>query len=112
MYKTSMKQQMRDEGVNFASHYALVAMGCGTGCSITGIVDASNGRAYFPKEFKGWTGIVGDYEIPEGEDIRTFHSNSWLLKAIGRPNIGRPGEGALARAGFIITNGKTIAPDK
>ena len=100
MYKTSTRQQMRAEGVNFAGHYALVAMGCGTGCSITGIVDARTGQAYFPKEFEGWTGIVGDYEIPEGEDIRTFHSNSRLLKAIGRPNIGRPGEERYGPSGI------------
>lgn len=100
MYRTSTREQMRDEGVNFAGHYALVAMGCGTGCSITGIVDARNGQAYFPKEFEGWTAIVGDYEFADGEDIRTFHSNSRLLKAIGRPRIGRPGEERYGPSGI------------
>lgn len=63
-------------------------MGCGTGCSITGIIDARTGRACFPHELNGWTGIVGDYEFPEGEEQGMFRANSRLLRAVGRPNIG------------------------
>lgn len=87
MYRTALREQMRDEGVNFAGHYTVAAMGCGTGCSITGIVDVRTGRAYFPSVFEGWTSEIGDYQFSEGEDIRTFHPNSRLLKAIGRPRI-------------------------
>jgi hypothetical protein len=99
-FRTVIREQRQEAGVNFAGHYTLASAGCGTGCSVTGIVDARNGRAYFPKEFEGWTGIVGDYEFAEGEDIRTFHSNSRLLKAIGRPNIGRPGEERYGPSGI------------
>jgi hypothetical protein len=87
MYRTSLREQLREEGVNFAGHYTVAAMGCGTGCSITGIVDARTGRAYFPQVFEGWTSIIGDYEFKEGEDIRTFHASSRLIRAIGRPRI-------------------------
>ena len=87
LYRTSIRQQLQEEGINFAGHYSLVVMGCGTGCSIAAIVDARNGRAFFPRALDGWTSIVGDYEIPEGEDIRTFHANSRLVKAIGRPRL-------------------------
>ena len=92
LYKTLIRQQLREEGVNFAGHYTLASVGCGTGCSTTAIVDARSGRAYFPNELDGWTSIVGDYDIPEGEDIRTFHAESRLLKAIGRPTIGKPSD--------------------
>lgn len=87
LYRTAVRQQLQDEGINFAGHYSLVTMGCGTGCSITAIVDARNGTAFFPRALDGWTSIVGDYEIPDGDDIRTFHANSRLLKAIGRPRL-------------------------
>src|SRR5689334_6083230 len=68
LYRTLMRQQQRDEGVNFAGSYTLASVGCGTGCSITAIIDARTGKANFPKELNGWTGIVGDYEPPEGEE--------------------------------------------
>jgi hypothetical protein len=80
MYRTSMRQ-VADEGVNFAGHYALVSMGCGTSRSITAIIDSSSGRAYFPDELNGWTGIVG-------EEQRMFRAKIRLLRAVGRPNIG------------------------
>jgi hypothetical protein len=88
LYRTSLRQQIKEEGINFAGHYTLAAAGCGTGCSITAIIDARTGRAYFPNELSGWTGIVGDYEFQEGEDIRTFRAGSKLLRVVGRPNIG------------------------
>jgi hypothetical protein len=91
-YRTTIRQQLREEGINFAGHYTLASAGCGTGCSIVAIVDARTGRAYVPKELDGWTSIVGDYEPPEGEEVWTFSAGSRLLRAVGRPNIGRAGE--------------------
>ena len=91
-YRTLLRQQQRDEGINFAGRYTLASVGCGTGCSITAIIDARNGRAHFPAELNGWTGIVGDYEPPEGEEPWEYHADSRLLRATGRPNIARPRE--------------------
>ena len=87
-FRTSVSSRVVEEGINFAGHYSLVAVGCGTGCSITAIVDARDGKAYFPEVLNGWTGIVGDYDIPDGEGIRMFKTDSRLLRAIGRPRIG------------------------
>lgn len=92
LYRARLQQQLREEGVNFSGHYTLASVGCGTGCSITAIIDAQTGNAYFPNELSGWTGIVGDYEIPENEEQRMFRSGSRLLRAIGRPNIARIAE--------------------
>src|ERR671926_1993814 len=39
-YRTLLRQQQRDEGVNFAGNYTLASVGCGTGCSTTAIIDA------------------------------------------------------------------------
>jgi hypothetical protein len=66
-FRTVIREQREEAGVNFAGHYTIASAGCGTGCSITAVVDARTGKAYFPNEFNGWTGIVGDYEMPEGE---------------------------------------------
>ena len=87
MYRTSIREQLHEEGINFAGHYTIAVMGCGTGCSITAIVDARNGKAYFPQVFEGWTSVMGDYDFKDDEDIRTFKTNSRLIKAIGRPRL-------------------------
>lgn len=91
-YRTLMRKQQRDEGVNFAGRYTLASVGCGTGCSVTAFIDARDGRAHFPRELEGWTGIVGDYDPPEGEDTWSYRADSRLLRLVGRPNIGRRGE--------------------
>jgi hypothetical protein len=91
-FRTNLRQQLTEEGVNFAGQYTFASLGCGTGCSIVAIIDARTGRAYFPKEFEGWTSIVGDYDPPEGEDVWTYRADSRLLRAVGRPNIGEARE--------------------
>jgi len=89
-YRTLLRQQQRDEGVNFAGSYTLASVGCGTGCSITAIIDARTGKAHFPLELNAWTGIVGDYDPPEGEEPWEYHADSRLLRATGRPNVADP----------------------
>lgn len=87
MFRTRIREQLQEEGINFAGHYTIAAMGCGTGCSTTAIVDARNGNAYFPQVLDGWS--VGPGAWPEeGEDVRNFRVNSRLLKVIGSPRLG------------------------
>jgi hypothetical protein len=64
------------------------------------MVDVRTGSAYFPREFTGWTSIVGDYEIPDGEEPWTFRANSRLLRAIGRPRIGALSEERYGPSGI------------
>lgn len=99
-YRTLLGQQVKEAGVNFAGHYTLASVGCGTGCSISAIIDARTGRAFFPNEFLGWTSIVGDYEPPEGEELWTFRAGSRLLRVVGRSNIGRTGEERYGASGI------------
>ncbi len=87
MFRTSIREQMLEEGINFAGHYTIAVMGCGTGCSTTAIVDARNGRAYFPRELNGWSVEPGAYRFAENEDVRTFRVDSRLLKIIGAPRL-------------------------
>jgi hypothetical protein len=99
-FRTLMRRQIKEAGVNFAGHYTLASVGCGTGCSITAFIDARNGRAFFPNELTGWTGIVGDYDPPEGEEPWTYRPGSTLLRAVGRPNIGKVGEERYGASGI------------
>src|SRR5690349_4502833 len=90
LYPTLLRRQQREEGVNFAGSYTLASVGCGTGCSITAVIDARTGRAHFPPELNGWTGIVGDYDPPEGEESWEYRADSKLLRVTGRPSVGDP----------------------
>ena len=88
MYRTSIREQLHEQGINFAGHYTIAVMGCGTGCSITAIVDARNGNAYFPRELNGWNVDPGVYDLADDEDVRTFRTDSRLLKIMGVPRLG------------------------
>ena len=87
-FRTRIREQLHEEGINFAGHYTIAVMGCGTGCSTTAIVDARNGHAYFPSVLDGWSVRPGAYQFAEDEDVRTFRVNSRLLKIIGSPRVG------------------------
>lgn len=64
MFRTNLRNAAK-EGVNFAGHFILTGWGCGTNCSQWAIIDARNGRVFFPKEFAGvaW----GFCDLPEGK---------------------------------------------
>ncbi|HVF50828.1 MAG TPA: hypothetical protein VNA19_12115 [Pyrinomonadaceae bacterium] len=99
-YRTVIREQLKAEGVNFAGHYTLASAGCGTGCSISAIVDARTGRAYFPGALFGWTSEMGDYDIPDSEEQRSFRADSRLLQVVGRPNIGPVGSERFGPSGI------------
>ena len=109
MYRTLLRQQQRESGVNFAGRYTLASVGCGTGCSVTAIIDARTGAAHFPDQLNGWTGIVGDYDPPEGEDTWAYRAGSRLLRIVGRPRIGREDEERYGPSGiyyYVWENGR------
>lgn len=85
-YRTSIREQLNERGINFAGHYTIAVIGCGAGCSITAIVDARNGNAYFPRVLAGWY-VEPGVDLAEGEDVRTFRTDSRLLKIIGEPRL-------------------------
>lgn len=87
MFRTRIREQLQEEGINFAGHHTIAVMGCGTGCSTTAIVDARNGRAYFPRVLNGWSVEPGAYQFAENEDVRTFRTDSRLLRIIGSPRL-------------------------
>jgi hypothetical protein len=73
------------EGVNFAGHYIVVGWGCGTGCISGAIIDAKNGRVYWPIQFYAMaTGIDGNDYVDKPVEYR---KNSRLLILRGSPGV-------------------------
>lgn len=62
MFRTNLRNAAK-EGVNFAGHYVLTGWGCGTNCSEWAIIDARNGKVFFPRELEGVGGGLCD--LPE-----------------------------------------------
>ena len=82
--RTRLREGVRNEGVNFAGHYTFISIGCGTGCTHNAVVDARNGRVFFPDELSGWNFYIGeDWGVAGDEDVFQYHANSRLLRAIG-----------------------------
>ena len=87
LYRTRLRENLHEEGINFAGHYTFATIGCGAGCSINAIVDARTGRAFFPEPLNGWTAIVGNFDR-ENEYEEQTRADSSLLRMLGRPRIG------------------------
>ncbi|MEP6847391.1 MAG: hypothetical protein ABI999_00950 [Acidobacteriota bacterium] len=64
MFRTNLRNAAED-GVNFAGHFVLTSWGCGTNCNDAAIIDARNGKVFFPKELAGFG--VG-FEMWLGDD--------------------------------------------
>jgi hypothetical protein len=79
-FKTRLSEGLR-EGVNFAGHYVVVGWGCGTGCISGAIVDARNGRVYFPEAFHD-IGVWYDDSGYTGEPVK-HRKNSRLFVISG-----------------------------
>jgi hypothetical protein len=47
MFRSRLREDSR-AGVNFAGRYTVVFWGCGTGCAQMAVVDAGNGKVYWP----------------------------------------------------------------
>jgi hypothetical protein len=71
-----------NKGSNFAGHYTIAIWGCGTSCSAFGIIDATNGKVYFPTTLShvSWAGWW------EKEYGLKFRLDSNLLIVYGSPN--------------------------
>ena len=73
MFRTNLRNDAK-EGVNFAGHYILATWGCGTNCGDSAIINARNGRVYFPRELEG-TGS-GFCDLPDETETLVVKPNS------------------------------------
>src|SRR5687768_4939658 len=76
LFRTNLRNAAK-EGVNFAGHYILTSWGCGTNCSQSAIIDARNGRVFFPRELEG--AGLGFCELPDETEPTVFQADSRLL---------------------------------
>ena len=76
MFRTNLRNAAK-EGVNFAGHYVLTTWGCGTNCSQSAIIDARNGRVFFPDQLEG--DGVGFCDLPDETEPIVHKANSRLL---------------------------------
>ncbi len=70
MFRTRLREDAR-EGPNFAGHYTVVFWGCGTGCAQLAVVDARNGRVFWPP--------LEYIDIPDREGDPGYRLDSRLL---------------------------------
>jgi hypothetical protein len=80
MFRTNLRNAAK-EGVNFAGHYILTTWGCGTNCSQSAIIDARNGRVFFPDELEG--SVFGFCELADNVEPIVYKANSRLLVLSG-----------------------------
>ncbi|HEV7373834.1 MAG TPA: hypothetical protein VGN95_03900 [Pyrinomonadaceae bacterium] len=76
MFRTNLRTAAK-EGVNFAGHYILTTWGCGTNCSESAIIDARNGKVFFPRVLEG--AGFGYCELPDDTEPIVSQANSRLL---------------------------------
>jgi hypothetical protein len=96
MYRNALGAEAAN-GPNFAGNYILAAWGCGTSCTAFAIIDARNGRIFFPAGIRPLrTTYVGDW-LTQGplryRGLR-FNRDSRLLVLCGAPGGDEARDGA------------------
>jgi hypothetical protein len=76
MFRTNLRNAAKT-GVNFAGHYILTTWGCGTNCSQSAIIDARNGRVFFPSVLEG--AGFGFCDLPDDTEPIVSQAGSRLL---------------------------------
>lgn len=80
MFRTNLRNAAKG-GVNFAGHFILTTWGCGTNCTQSAIIDARNGRVFFPPQLEG--AGFGFCDLPEDTEPLVYKANSRLLVLSG-----------------------------
>ena len=82
MFRTVLRENLKENGVNFAGHYTFATWGCGTNCNQMAVIDVKTGQTYFTP---GLLSVV--MGVPnQSLDMTEFKPNSRLLKVVGRTN--------------------------
>jgi hypothetical protein len=86
LFRTRLREGAK-KGPNFAGKYTIIGWGCGTGCTVLAVVDATTGRVVFPKEIEPvfFVGLPEGHQLTDKYDIK-FQKDSRLLIIHGIPN--------------------------
>jgi hypothetical protein len=79
-YRTNLRNAAK-EGVNFAGHYILTTWGCGTNCSQSAVIDARNGKVFFPRVLEG--AGFGFCDLADDAEPIVYRADSRLLVLSG-----------------------------
>lgn len=81
-YRTGLRENARG-GPNFAGHYSIAALGCGSGCvSPLAIIDATTGDVYFPASVATISSLPDD----DVDGMIQSREDSRLLIVVGEVN--------------------------
>lgn len=83
--RTRLSEALSD-GVNFAGHYIVAGWGCGTGCISGAVIDARNGKVYWPLPLYA----LASGTNPDGNYVNepvAYRKNSRLLIITGSPGV-------------------------
>lgn len=83
-FRTRLTEAIRG-GVNFAGHYVVAGWGCGTGCISGAIIDARNGKVYWPLPLSA-LGVWYNGEEYTNSPVE-YRKNSRLLIIRGSPGV-------------------------
>lgn len=99
LFRTVIREGAK-RGPDFAGHYTLIPIGCGSATTCIAIADAQTGKIYFPPELKSATSLM--VETGDIERIN-YRRNSRLLIVIGYVNENPKSAGASY---FLWRSGK------
>jgi hypothetical protein len=86
-FRTALRDGV-SAGPDFAGYYTIVGWGCGGGCLDFAIVDAANGRVFFPPDISTVSVANVDQAKDEAEpkfDALRYRLDSNLLMVLGAP---------------------------
>lgn len=81
MFRTVLRESVKESGVNFAGHYTFAQWGCGTNCNQIAVIDVKTGQTYFTP---GMLSIISG--LNQSLEMAEYKPNSRLLKIVGRTN--------------------------
>ena len=93
MYRTNLRNAAKG-GVNFAGHYVITSWGCGINCNEAAIIDARNGKVYFPKMLEG---IAYSVDSDDDELLKYKRDSKLLIHNHGGGDID-----------YFVWNGTTL----
>jgi hypothetical protein len=79
LYRTVLRAAA-ESGPNFAGHYMIADLGCGSSCSYAAMIDERTGKVYFDQRMEDLSGVRVD------DDRLQFQVNSSLLIVLGGPH--------------------------
>lgn len=83
-YRTVLREEAK-LGPNFAGHYTIARIGCGSATACIAIIDAKTGRVFFPRILHSATALLMDTGSADVDSLN-YKLGSHLLIVVGSAN--------------------------